>query len=78
MSDLPSKIAERRILEDRALVLGNEWEALTERRANLIEQAVQLMEIADPAGIPIDQLAELLKVDRTTLYRWRRLYQRNS
>ena len=61
----------RRAVEDRAISLGNERADLEGRLARIIEEVVDLMAEAEANGVPIGRLAELVQVERSTIYRWR-------
>jgi hypothetical protein len=61
----------QRDVEDQAIKLGRERGRLEDRLSTTIEEAVDLMGEAERAGVPIERLAALIQVDRTTLYRWR-------
>jgi hypothetical protein len=61
----------QRAVEDRAIKLGNERNRLEARLAKITEEAVELMGEAERDGVPIGRLAELIQIERSTLYRWR-------
>jgi hypothetical protein len=75
--DLPSDVKARRALEDKAIMLGNERTRLERRLEEIIEEAVGLMAQADRRSVSVDRLAELIRIDRTTLYRWRDMAARH-
>ena len=58
-------------MEDRAISLGNERADLEDRLAKIIEEVVDLMAEAEANGVPMGRLAELVQVERSTIYRWR-------
>lgn len=68
MTEIPPDIQARRTLEEHAIALGHERATLQAREAEIITQAIALM---DQELIPANELARLLQIDRTTLYRWR-------
>ena len=69
--ELPLDVLARRAVEDRAISLGNERADLEGRLARIIEEVVDLMAEAEANGVPIGRLAELVQVERSTIYRWR-------
>jgi hypothetical protein len=69
--DLPPDVQARRAVEDKAIKLGRERTRLEGRLDQIIEEAVGLMGDAERNGVPIDRLADLIRVRRSTLYRWR-------
>ena len=58
-------------MEDKAIKLAKERAELERRLAKTITAALGLMDEAEHAGVPIDRLADLIQVRRSTLYRWR-------
>lgn len=71
MPNLPPAVQARRAVEDKAIELGEERRGLERREGEISEEAVELMQHANAAGVSIDQLAELIQVSHPTLYRWR-------
>jgi hypothetical protein len=69
--ELPSNVQVQRAVEDRAIKLGNERAELEGRLGEIIEEVVDLMVEAEGNGVPIGRLAELVQVERSTIYRWR-------
>lgn len=71
MVDIPADIQARRNIEDTALQLGQERAELD---ANLTGNTTTIKEIiglALDAGIPLEQLAQMVHVSRQTLHQWR-------
>jgi AcrR family transcriptional regulator len=66
--DLPADVKAQRAAEDKAIKLGVERAKLEGRLEEIIEDAVELME---SNAVSAQRLAELIKVSRPTLYRWR-------
>jgi hypothetical protein len=58
-------------VEDKAIKLGHERTRLEGDLAKTIEQAVELMGDAERSGVSIERLAELIRISRPTVYRWR-------
>ena len=69
--DLPPGVKAQRAVENRAIKLGKERNKLEARLAEITEEAVELMAEAERSGVPIGRLAELIQIERSTLYRWR-------
>jgi hypothetical protein len=69
--DLPADVKARRDVEDKAIRMGRKRGRLEAQLEQSIPETVALMDEADRAGISIDHLAELVRVSRPTLYRWR-------
>jgi hypothetical protein len=71
MSDLDQSIQARRAIEDRLIQLGNERDELTRKTSENIQAITDAMAVAVDAGIPIEYIAQLVRVSRQTLYRWK-------
>jgi hypothetical protein len=71
MSDLDHSIQARRAIEDRLIQLGNERDELTRKTSENIQGITDAMAVAVDAGIPIEYIAQLVRVSRQTLYRWK-------
>jgi hypothetical protein len=69
--DLPPDVQAQRAVEDKAIKLGSKRARLEGGLAKTIEDAVELMGDAERSGVSIGRLAELLQIERSTLYRWR-------
>ncbi len=69
--DLPPDVEAQRAVEDKAIKLGNERAKLENRLGKIIEEAVELMGDAERNGVSIERLAQLIQIQRSTLYRWR-------
>ena len=70
--NLPPEIQARRVIEDRAAVLGAEREQLDEQSTANTAAIMALLGEAEDAGMPIEHFAALVKVTKQTLYRWKR------
>lgn len=71
MTDLNQSIQARRAIEDRLIQLGNERDELTRKTSENIQAITDAMAVAVEAGIPIEYVAQLVRVSRQTLYRWK-------
>ena len=69
--DLPASVKAQRDVEDRAIKLGNERIELQGHLDKTVERAVELMGEAECNGVPLARLAELMQIERSTLYRLR-------
>lgn len=69
--ELPPDVQARRAVEDNAIKLGRERAKLEGRLDQIIEEAIELMEAAERAGVSVERLARLIQISRPTLYRWR-------
>jgi hypothetical protein len=69
--NLPPEIQARRVIEDRAAVLGAEREQLDEQSTANTAAIMALLGEAEDAGMPIEHFAALVKVTKQTLYRWK-------
>lgn len=67
MGGLPAEIQQQREVEDKAIKLGKERIDLEARLAQTVNEAIELMD----KGVPVERLAQLIGVNRPTLYRWR-------
>ncbi len=61
----------RRDVQDKAIELGDERARLETRLAEMTSEALELMSAAERNGLCIEALAELIQINRTTLYRRR-------
>jgi transcriptional regulator GlxA family with amidase domain len=80
MTDIPQMSPEvqarlaieaRRQLEDWAFKLGEERRQLDGQLSANTNQIMTLLPQAIEAGIPLDQLAQMVGVSRQSLHRWR-------
>lgn len=71
MNDLDQSIQARRAIEDQLIQLGNERDELTRKTSENIKAITDAMAVAVAAGIPIEYVAQLVRVSRQTLYRWK-------
>jgi hypothetical protein len=70
MNGLPPHIQARRAVEDQALRLGNQRRDLNAQTIANTQAIMVLLPKAQAAGVPLEQLAEMVQVSRQTLYRW--------
>ena len=60
----------QREIEDRAIALGDERNALDDQLGKNTTAIIELLRDWEGSGIPFDRLASLVGVSRQTLYRW--------
>ncbi len=71
MDDQTRKLRERQNCEAEAADLGAERSGVEEVLLQNSEAIAELMPKALAVGIPLDTFAQLVRVSRQTLYRWR-------
>lgn len=71
MNDLPEDLKAQRAIEDKLIKLGTEREALMRKTSDNIQAITDQIDVALDAGVTIERVAQLVRVSRQTLYRWK-------
>ena len=71
MNEPQQHLQARRAIEDELIKLGSERHDLLVKTSDNIQAITQAMALAIEAGIPIEYVAQLVRVSRQTLYRWK-------
>jgi len=72
MVNIPADIQTRRNVEDAALQLGQERAQLDAKLTGSTTKIKGIIGLALDAGIPLEQLAQMVHVSRQTLHQWRK------
>jgi|GEM_PF-3635382 len=71
MPDLSEDLKAQRAIEDRLIKLGTEREGLLAKTSDNIQAITDTIGVALDAGLTIERVAQLVRVSRQTLYRWK-------